>query len=169
MTVRRAPTSRSDVRVPAPDAAPDSARALLDALRAVARELRVAERGHEQTHGLHPAQLHTLQHLAERPARSLAELAERTHTDPSSASVVVQRLVGRGLVERTEAPDDRRRTELGITAAGRALLRRAPASTIERVAEAIEPLGDRRADALVRDLTAVARALRAVTEGDEGR
>ncbi|MDF1506184.1 MarR family transcriptional regulator, partial [Roseisolibacter sp. H3M3-2] len=110
--------------------------ALLDALRAVARELRVAEREAEQLVGLHPAQLHTLRQLAGRPAGSLAELAERTHTDPSSASVVVQRLVERGLVERTEATDDRRRTQLGITAAGRAQLRRQPLGAADRLADA---------------------------------
>ena len=134
---------------------------VLDALRAVARELRVSGRSSEQRLGLHPAQLHALQQLAERPARSLAELAERTHTDPSSVSVVVQRLVERGLVVRTPASDDRRRTELSATAAGRALVRRAPESTTRRMERALSSMGERDTAALARTLTALAKGLRA--------
>jgi chlorobactene glucosyltransferase len=94
-----------------------------------------------------------------RPARSLSELAERTHTDPSSVSVVVQRLVERGLVTRTAAPDDRRRTELAATAAGRALLRRAPQSPTRRLERALESIGEQEAAALARKLAALAAAL----------
>jgi MarR family transcriptional regulator, organic hydroperoxide resistance regulator len=132
---------------------------VLDALRAIARTLRVTGREAEQRLGIHPAQLHALQQLAARPARSLAELAERTHTDPSSVSVVVQRLVERGLVSRTAAADDRRRTELAATSAGRALLRRAPQSPARRLEGALEKLGDRDAAALARTLAALAGAL----------
>jgi DNA-binding MarR family transcriptional regulator len=134
--------------------------ALLDALRAVSRELRMSGREAEQRLGIHPAQLHALQQLAERPCRSLAELAERTHTDPSSVSVVVQRLVERGLVERTAASDDRRRTELHVSAAGRALLRRAPESVAHRLETAVASFGARELSLVTRSLTALARTLR---------
>jgi DNA-binding MarR family transcriptional regulator len=141
-----------------------NAGALLDALRAVARELRVAEREAEQRVGLHPAQLHSLRQLALAPAASLAELAERTHTDPSSASVVVQRLVDRGLVARMEAADDRRRTQLEITAAGRALVARAPAASADRLGDAVGHLGAARTTTLVHGLRALSRALRAAED-----
>ena len=144
----------------------DVGSALLDALRAVGRELRVAEREAEQQVGLPPAQVHTLRQLGERPATSLAELAERTHTDPSSASIVVQRLVERGLVARTAASDDRRRTELAVTSAGRAVLRRAPYSAADRVAEALSEIGPQRAATLTRGLEALARALRTAGEDE---
>lgn len=144
----------------------DVGSALLDALRAVGRELRVAEREAEQQVGLPPAQVHTLRQLGERPAASLAELAERTHTDPSSASIVVQRLVERGLVARTAASDDRRRTELAVTSAGRAVLRRAPFSAADRVAEALAEIGPQRAATLTRGLEALARALRTAGEDE---
>jgi DNA-binding MarR family transcriptional regulator len=153
--------------VPSADGAVN-ADALLDALRAVGRQLRMAEREAEQLVGLHPAQLHTLQRLSEHPASSLAELAERTHTDPSSASVVVQRLVERGLVARTEAPHDRRRIELDITGAGRTLLRRAPAGTEDRVAAAVAVLGPTRSAALARGLRALSQALRVQAEEQVG-
>ena len=159
------PASRRSVTRGAPE--PSSSQ-VLDALRAVARELRVSGRAAEQRLGLHPAQLHALQQLAERPAHSLAELAERTHTDPSSVSVVVQRLVERGLVVRTPAADDRRRTELAATAAGRALARRAPESTARRLERALSSMGDRDSTSLARTLSALARGLR-VADGTDGR
>ncbi len=171
MTSPRRPASTRRVRPAAspPAVAPDGAesaeaRALLDALRAVARELRLAE-GRGRATGLPPAQLRTLRELADRPAASLADLAERTHTDPSSASVVVQRLVERGLVVRADAQADRRRTELRLTAAGRALASRAPGDAVARVAGALSPLGERQAAALSRNLLAVARGLRAAHGG----
>jgi DNA-binding MarR family transcriptional regulator len=139
--------------------------ALLDALRAIGRELRLAERDAMDRLGLPPAQAHVLRHLGERPARSLTEMAERTHTDPSSASVVVRRLVERGLVARRPAAGDRRRTELALTAAGRALLRRLPASAADRLAAAVTALGDRQTASLARGLRALARALDAAPDG----
>jgi DNA-binding MarR family transcriptional regulator len=145
-------------------AATDSRRAqsaaLLDALRAVSRELRMSGREAEQRLGIHPAQLHALQQLADRPCRSLAELAERTHTDPSSVSVVVQRLVDDGLVARTVASDDRRRTELSITSAGRMRLRREPAPVERRLDDAVATLGEQRAALVARGLQVLANALR---------
>jgi len=67
-----------------------------------------------------------LQQLAERPSDSLNDLAERTATHQSSVSVVVRRLVDRGLVSRTASATDKRRIEIDLTPAGRALLTDAP-------------------------------------------
>lgn len=157
---RASPDRASDTREPS------EARALLDALRAVSRELRLAERRGDAVLSLQPAQRHALRELATHPASSLAELAERTHTDPSSASVVVQRLVERGLVSRGEAAADRRRTVLRVTAAGRALAGRAPASAVERVEGALAALGQRRAASLAAGLQKLARGLHAAHDGD---
>jgi DNA-binding MarR family transcriptional regulator len=96
----------------------------VDALRRVFRAVRLSARRAERELGLSGAQLFVLQQLRARPATSLNELAERTHTHQSSVSVVVRRLVERGLVTRTHAAEDSRRIELGLSAAGRALLRR---------------------------------------------
>ena len=159
------PTTRADALTLA-EREPSEARALLDALRAVARELRLAERRGDAVLSLQPAQRHALRELAAHPASSLAELAQRTHTDPSSASVVVQRLVERGLVVRGEAEDARRRTVLRVTAAGRARAARAPASAIERVQDALDGLGERQANSLASGLQKLARGLRAAHEQD---
>jgi DNA-binding MarR family transcriptional regulator len=126
---------------------------ILDALRSIVRELRLASREAEQRVGVHGAQLHALRRLADNPATSLTELAERTHTDISSVSVVVSRLVEHGLVARKSADDDRRRLSLGLTARGRAVLRRAPETGTSRLLRAAAHLSDREVHALATSLS----------------
>jgi DNA-binding MarR family transcriptional regulator len=96
------------------------------ALRRIVRAVRLSARRAERDLGLSGAQLFVLQQLGASPVRSLNELAERTRTHQSSVSVVVRRLVSRGLVTRTPAANDTRRVEIGLSKAGRALLRRFP-------------------------------------------
>jgi DNA-binding MarR family transcriptional regulator len=126
---------------------------ILDALRSIVRELRLASREAEQRVGVHGAQLHALRQLADGPATSLTELAERTHTDISSVSVVVSRLVEQGLVARKAADDDRRRLSLGLTARGRAVLRRAPETGSSRLLRAAVHLSNREVHALATGLS----------------
>lgn len=126
---------------------------ILDTLRSIVRELRLASREAEQRVGVHGAQLHALRRLADSPATSLTELADRTHTDISSVSVVVSRLVEQGLVARKSADDDRRRLSLGLTARGRALLRRAPETGTSRLLRAAANLTDREVHALATGLS----------------
>ena len=99
----------------APDATRDAA-AVLEAVRRLVRFLRLAEADAQAATGLSAAQLFILRQLADQPASSLAELAERTLTDPSSVSSVVDRLVRRGLVRRHRPRSDARRVELRLTA-----------------------------------------------------
>ena len=49
---------------------------------------------------------------------TMGVLAERLGSDPPYVSVVVDDLVRRGLMARTEHPDDRRRKIVSVTAAG---------------------------------------------------
>jgi DNA-binding MarR family transcriptional regulator len=104
----------------------DDARRVLDSLRRIVRSLRVASRSAEKQVGLSAAQLFLLQRLAEMPMASVNELAERTLTHQSSASVVISKLVNRGLIERSHSAADARRLELSVTPAARKLLRKAP-------------------------------------------
>jgi len=98
----------------------------MNAIRSVVRALRVNTRSIEGKLGISLAQLFVLQQLSEKPADSLNELAERTATHQSSVSVVVRRLVDRGLVTRVAATSDRRRVQIALTPAGEAVLRGAP-------------------------------------------
>jgi DNA-binding MarR family transcriptional regulator len=129
------------------------------ALRRIVRFLRLADREAEAAVGLSAAQLFVLASLAEHPSRSLAELAERTLTDQSSVSTVVARLVDTGLVARTLAPTDRRRTQLKITAAGLRVLRTAPRVPQTRIADVVRGMPAARRSELVRALEGLASAI----------
>jgi DNA-binding MarR family transcriptional regulator len=98
----------------------------MNAVRSVVRALRINTRAIESKMGISLAQLFVLQQLADRPANSLNELAERTATHQSSVSVVVRRLVDNGYVSRTTSAHDKRRIEIDVTPTGRNLLAGAP-------------------------------------------
>jgi len=98
----------------------------MNAVRSIVRAQRINTRAIELKMGISLAQLFVLQQLAERPAQSLNDLAERTATHQSSVSVVVRRLVERGLVSRNSSTTDKRRIEIDLTQAGRTLLNGAP-------------------------------------------
>jgi DNA-binding MarR family transcriptional regulator len=98
----------------------------MNAVRSIVRAQRINTRAIELKMGISLAQLFVLQQLADRPAESLNELAERTATHQSSVSVVVRRLVDRGLVSRTASAADKRRIEIDVTPTGRSLLADAP-------------------------------------------
>src|SRR5688500_13207523 len=136
--------------------------AILDTLRGIVREIRLAGQEAERRAGLHPAQLGALRHLADSPASSLTELAERTHVDISTVSVLVSRLVEQGLVRRETAPGDGRQRALTLTARGRALARRAPEPGAATVVRAASKLSDREVHRLAAGLSKLAAGLRDV-------
>jgi DNA-binding MarR family transcriptional regulator len=109
----------------------------MNAMRSVVRALRINTRAIELRTGISLAQLFVLQQLAERPVESLNELADRTATHQSSVSVVVRRLVDRGLVTRTAAQADRRRVQIALTDEGRAMLAGAPTTVQLELAKAL--------------------------------
>jgi DNA-binding MarR family transcriptional regulator len=135
----------------------DSVRAVVDDLRRLVRWLRVASGELERNLGVSAAQLFVLRQLGQKPAGSIAELAARTLTDPSSVSVVVSRLHARELVARVRRKDDQRCAELTLTARGRAVLRRAPRTHQEQLIAALERLPAARRSQLAGALAALTR------------
>lgn len=127
--------------------------AVMNHLRRIVHALRSSHRA-AGTLKLTGAQLFVLNVLGASPQPlSVSELAQRTETDQSTVSVVVGRLVRRGLVRRERAADDNRRAELSLTARGRAIHKRAPATVPQqKLAAALEALPDRRARELLRTL-----------------
>ncbi|HTL29099.1 MAG TPA: MarR family winged helix-turn-helix transcriptional regulator [Tepidisphaeraceae bacterium] len=122
------------------------ARQILDSIRKIVQVLRVASRAAEKGVGLSGAQLFVLHHLAGHDGLSLNELAEKTLTHQSSVSVVVQRLVDRGLVSRVRSEVDARRIELSLTRGGRTLLGKSPQAAQDQIIDAVQrmPEKDRR-------------------------
>lgn len=125
--------------------------ALMDAFRRIVHALRSSHRAAAYLN-LTGAQLFVVNalHGAKRPM-SVSELAARTRTDPSTVSVVVSRLVKRGLVQRARASEDGRRAELTLTRSGQALQKKAPVTLAqERLLDALESLSPRDAATLLR-------------------
>lgn len=109
-----------------PREALEDTRTVMDAIRRIVRMLRVSARASERLVGISGAQLFVMQQLADAGPCSIGELAERTLTHQSSVSVVVSRLIERGLVTRRASEADARRAEVALSPSGRTLLRRAP-------------------------------------------
>ena len=131
----------------------------LDALRRIVRALGISARTAEQSAGVTGAQLLVLEKLRDARAYSLNDLADRTFTHQSTVSVVVDRLVQRGLVARTRSADDARRVILALTPSGRTVLRRAPPPAQARLIEAIRVLPPSECRALGRGLMHIVEAM----------
>jgi DNA-binding MarR family transcriptional regulator len=121
---------------------PDSQR-VLDAIRRIVQILRVSSRACELEYGLSAAQLFVLQSLSKSSSACVNDLAGRTRTHQSSVSVVAQRLVERGLIDRSSGNGDARRVMLCLTAAGRRLIERSPEPAPQRLIRAVEKLPKR--------------------------
>jgi DNA-binding MarR family transcriptional regulator len=116
---------------------------ILDAIRLLVRSLRLFDRETQAKYGISAAQAFVLHALDTDEVLSLNELAERTATDQSSASVVVQRLVDAGYVTRTPRKDDRRHVELRLTAKGRAVIRRSAPPAQQKILDAVSTMAPR--------------------------
>ena len=114
----------------------------LGSVRSVIRTFNVLTKKLERRLGLSGAQLEVLECLREHPGLSLSDLATRSSTDLSTMSVVVGRLVDRGLVLRQQAADDKRRGELTLTQAGQEVLQQAPPSVPSRLRSGFAKLAD---------------------------
>lgn len=131
---------------------------VLDAIRRIVQALRESSRQSEKHVGLSGAQLFVLYKLHHSPG-SVNDLAARTHTHQSSISVVVSRLVERGLVRRVRSAVDGRRVELSLTARGRRTVETGPDVAQDRLIRAIESLPPRRRQMLAATLAQLARAM----------
>lgn len=106
---------------------------LLDDLRRIVRVLRESSRASEGRLGVTGAQLFVLKSLSGSEPLCLNDVAARTRTHQSTVSVVVKRLVERGLVQRSASTRDQRRAEFSLTRRGRSLLARAPLLAQDRL------------------------------------
>ena len=109
----------------------------LNAVRSIMRALRVNSREIEGKIGMSLAQVFVLAELANSPANSLGEIADRTATHQSSVSMVLKRLVAGGFVSRTAHPRDKRRLQFSITPSGSHVLARAPKTIQVRLIAAL--------------------------------
>lgn len=92
----------------APDTSQNLDRDFLILLHDVARLLRTRFDQHARTHGMTRAQWVILARLSRQPGLSQNELAGICEVEPITVGRLVDRLEGRGLVERRSDPKDRR-------------------------------------------------------------
>ncbi len=119
------------------DAIPDG-QAVMNSLRQIVHALEIGSRAAQKAVGLSGAQLVVLQILEAAGVMSINELAQKSHTHQSSVSAVVSRLVQTGLVKRAAAPEDARRLELCVTAAGRKALQAGFVTPQQRLMASLE-------------------------------
>lgn len=115
----------------------------MNSLRRLVQAIRVSSGISEKASGISGAQLYVLRALSQESGLSLNDLAKRTATDKSSVSVVVQKLVDRGLIQKNPSNADKRRVELSITAKGTKLLGKVPPPAQEHLIKAIYDLPDK--------------------------
>lgn len=89
---------------------------------------------------LTPTQWAALSKLASEKAASQNHLGRMTAMDPATIQGVIRRLEARGLVGRTDDPNDKRRTLLRLTDAGLALVESLNATGVEVSNRTLAPL-----------------------------
>lgn len=80
----------------------------------------------EERCGVPGAQMWALQEVAREPGIGINELARRLGVHQSTASLMVDKLVGAGLLRKTRSARDQRRVGLELDTAGREVLARLP-------------------------------------------
>ncbi len=106
------------VRGAAAEPSPEEcARAVMEAVPLVMRFLRGEMRRQRASH-LSVPQFRVLAFLTRHPGACLFAVADHLGVARPTASILVDRLVRRGLVTRTDDPEERRRIALRLTAAG---------------------------------------------------
>lgn len=120
-------------------------RDVMDSFRRIVHALRMSGQGARGAFDLSAAQLFVLREVQKQGSPSVNELAAATHTDQSSVSAVVQKLVDKKLVIRSRSAADKRKAVVTLTVAARALLRRVPSVPQDRLIAAIQnlPSGER--------------------------
>lgn len=88
------------------------------------------------------SQLRVLGFLQRHPQASLSEVADYLDVTRSTMSAMIERLVQRGLVDRTDDPQQRRRLILTLTATGAQHLRLVSDATRSKVAELLVNLSE---------------------------
>jgi DNA-binding MarR family transcriptional regulator len=108
--------------------------------RALWRELVIGFAGQLGELRLGFTQLAGLYVLADGSTLTVGELAEAIGRSPSATSRLVDGLVRRRLVERTEEPEDRRQRTLRLTPRGHAILRVVDRARADQFLRAVRPL-----------------------------
>ncbi len=132
-------------------------RELLAAQKVIFREVFRITMPHWMHIDLSMGQLRTLVALATLQAVNISTLAETLEVSKPTASTLVDQLVQRGLVERTEDAEDRRRTLVALSQAGSTMMAQLrQEGPPERMAQWLEAMNPDDLAALTRGTQALA-------------
>jgi DNA-binding MarR family transcriptional regulator len=147
------------VRVPSasqPAAAAERHEDLAALFARITRRLLAAERPLLARHGVSMWEYVVLSELARAPAPTQAALAGTVGYDRSRLIALLDELEDRGLITRTQAPDDRRAHAVGVTARGRRLHERVQADIRSMERRLLADLERSEQEALLETLQALA-------------
>ena len=114
----------------------------------------------EQTCGVSGSQLWILQEVAKDPGVGVSVLAERLSIHQSTGSLLVEKLVARGLIIKERSKEDQRRVGVWLTDEASRLLSNAPGPAEGILPEALRALPESELLALDSSLVAVIGQLR---------
>jgi DNA-binding MarR family transcriptional regulator len=119
----------------------DCAQVILDVTPLIMRIIRLQMRSNRSP-DLTVPQFRTLIFIRNHPHASLTDVADHLGLTLSSTSKMVDGLVKRLLVERSDSPQDRRRMTLKLTGQGNASLDQAIQCTLNRVSSALVQISE---------------------------
>ena len=137
----------------------EDAQRVLNAFRGLVKALRIADRAGVQRYGLGSGQIFVLHELSKDSPLSVNDLAERTATDQSTVSVVVAKLVRKGLVASTRSGTDGRRAELVLTPKGKQLVKKLPQPVQHLLMNGVRNLSEARATEFANTLEEIVATL----------
>lgn len=113
--------------------------------------------------GLTPGEFGVLEALYHKGPLLLGDLQRKILVSSGGITFLVDRLVEKGLVERTRCPDDRRARYAALTPKGEGLIAEIFPAHARRVAEVMAPLGRAEQEEAIRLLRTLGRAADAST------
>ena len=138
----------------------------IDLLRTVNRFLRAGDLDIDAVAELTMAQMRVLFRLHNHGAITSGKLAAGLHVTLPTVTSVIDRMIGHGLVERRDDPNDRRRVIVALSKDGEALVERIQQGRRHRLTLLIDALGGEDLHSLVGGLTALTNAIENVNSSE---
>jgi DNA-binding MarR family transcriptional regulator len=155
------PTRRASRLARTQPARTDDAAEIVNGLRRIVKAIAEYSYQVRKSFGLTGPQLWALKTLLREGPLTMGHLANALAVQPSSLSLLIKRLVHRGLVQRTRLPSDRRVVELVLTKRGEALAARAPEAAQGRLLHGLRRLGPSQVRAIRQAIRQLVRMMEA--------
>jgi DNA-binding MarR family transcriptional regulator len=127
------------------------------------RSMRDFRRFMDET-GLSFSQINILMRLVHKGSTGVSEIGEQMGVTNAAASQAVDRLVGLGLIERTEDPEDRRAKRLALTQKGRTLIEKGIEARSKWIEGLTDTLTPEQQNKIISALTLLSEAARKTNE-----